>query len=72
MCDVGSQSYRVSCKTYPFIWKCSFLFYWKYIMNKLSYIVHPVALRADVAHFLRRFKTNKSRAYVLNSEQDQI
>ena len=63
MCEVASLSYRVSRRTYPFTWKCSLWFYCKFIMNKLSYIVHPVALRADVAHFLRRLKTNKSLAY---------
>ena len=62
MSEDSSLSYRVSRRTYPFIWKCSLWSYCKFIRNKLSSIVHPVAFRADVAQFLRRYKANKSRA----------
>ena len=62
MCDVVPVGYRVSNRTSLFFCKFLVCFNLKLSLNKLSCIPYHLALRHGVAHFVRRFQSNKSWA----------
>ena len=64
MCDVVPVGYRVSNRTSLFFCKFLVCFNLKLSLNKLSCTPYHVALRHGVAHFVRRYQSNKSWAHM--------